>query len=229
MRVNDTYDEDTLVRIVNKAQHRNEIVDRTISQGESSTKTRIPVKGKRKNKENKIVINKRVFTTGVVAIGLVASLLGVDIGSKLQKASTINSKYNAELKSAQEKLIDNNLAFLNEKGELKINDNTSARDYANIATSDFTFVDASCYYDLIDYREMDKLVQNIEIFNDKGHYYTDFNQYCRINGVIDSNGYPNYSMLYNLAKKEIAQSLNESTFIDENETYYDTNIGGRSQ
>ncbi len=232
---------DSLVNIVNNAQQqkqdiikraqqqKQEIIDRTIAKENSPIQADIPVQTKKKKGKNIIQINKRLFIAGGIVVSLAAVSLGIDIGSRIQKAATIRDKYDAELLAAQEKLIDSGLAHLNEDGELIINKSTSVRDYANIATSNFTFVDASCYYDLIKYKEMDKLVRNLEIPNDKGHYYTDFNQYCRINGLIDSNGYPDYSMLYSLARKEIKQTLNESTFIIEQEPYYDTNIGGRSQ
>ena len=221
-------DVDALLRIVNDAQ-RQKIVDRTIVHSGSSEEARTSVEGKKETNKNKIAASKRFLIAGGIVVALAAGSLGIDIGSRLQKSIIIKGKYEVELEAAREKLIDNGLAFLNDDEELIIEKKTSVRDYANIATSNFTFVDASCYYDLIGYQEMNKLVQNLEISNDKGHYYTDFNQYCRINGIIDSNGYPDYSMLYNLAKGEISQLLNNSTLINEQETYYDTDISsGRS-
>lgn len=230
MNDNRVKDIDSLVNIVNRAQQqKQDIINRTIAKENSPIQADIPVQTKKKKGGNIIQINKRLLIAGGIVVSLAAGSLGIDIGSRLQKSIIIKGKYEVELEAAQEKLINNGLAFLNDDGKLIIEKKTSVRDYANIATSNFTFVDASCYYDLIGYQEMDKLVRNLEISNDKGHYYIDFNQYCRINGIIDSNGYPDYSMLYNLAKGEISQLLNNSTLINEQETYYDTDISsGRS-
>lgn len=217
-------DEDTLANIAGKGR-----VDRGVAELNSvgvRNKTRVAVAQQTRRERTAAERNndrQRLLAGLAAAVGIVFGTFGYVLGRHLGNRSVINDKYAAELHVAKQNLIANGLASYDEDGQFHVNNEASTKDYSKLGTSNFTFTDASCYYDLIGYKEMDKLVRTIEISNDKGHYYTDFNQYCIINGVIDSNGLPDYSLLYNLAKKEISESFTESTFID-NQSYYDTNI-----
>lgn len=193
---------------INIASKLEEVTNKSI------TTNKIEVANTKNNskKQNTFFYRKIVPLSLAVAISLGAAVYTL---RDIKETGKSNAAIAIVIKQAERNLEAAGIITIRENGTIKMNNYISNEAYQNIGITDPSIAETYAYKKVLE-KAGANLLQDYNLissitYSDGTKRYKDWADYCKINGLVDSNGNPSIQILETYGKKELLEAYENGT------------------
>lgn len=180
----------------------------------SITTNKVEVANTKNNSKNK----NKFFYRKIVPLSLaVAISLGTAVYTlkDIKETGKSNAAIAIVIKQAERNLEAAGIITIRENGTIKMNNYISNEAYQNIGITDPSIAETYAYKKVLE-KAGANLLQDYNLissitYSDGTKRYKDWADYCKINGLVDSNGNPSIQILETYGKKELLEAYENGT------------------
>lgn len=193
---------------INIASKLEEVTNKSI------TTNKIEVANTKNNSknQNKFFYRKIVPLTLAVAISLGTAVYTL---RDIKETGKSNAAIAIVIKQAERNLEAAGIITIRENGTIKMNNYISNEAYQNIGITDPSIAETYAYKKVLE-KAGANLLQDYNLissitYSNGTQRYKDWADYCKINGLVDSNGNPSIQILETYGKKELLEAYENGT------------------